>query len=128
MKKGITPIISIIVLLLITVALAGVAWTYLNQNLLVRTEKAMEVPFGGAWCDVGGAAYVTIANVGTGLIEDGDFQTTVIGNNTAVTVVDIPVKESRVFNDGSTAHTAGEDVNYRFVAGGSVVHGTITCA
>ena len=33
MKKGITPIVSIIVLLLITVALAGVAWVYLSDFL-----------------------------------------------------------------------------------------------
>jgi flagellin-like protein len=30
MRKGITPIIAIIVLLLITVALAGATWTYLS--------------------------------------------------------------------------------------------------
>jgi flagellin-like protein len=128
MRKGITPIISIIVLLLITIALAGVAWTYLQGQLLVRTENAMEVPFNGAWCDSSGTAFVTISNSGTTDIEVLEFQVAVIGNNPAVAGQLIPQKEARVFqdNDGGVGYT-GQVVPYRFVAGGAVVNGEIQC-
>ena len=53
MKKGITPIIAIIVLLLITIALAGVAWTYLQGFLTSQISKTFTVPGGGAFCASG---------------------------------------------------------------------------
>lgn len=129
MRKGITPIISIIVLLLITIALAGVAWTYLQGQLLVRTEKAMEVPFNGAWCDSSGVAYVTISNSGTTDITTQDFQVRVIGVNNAVNVQNIPQKEARVFSDNNATngYNPGAKVAYRFVAGGAVVNGEVQC-
>ena len=62
MRKGITPIISIIVLLLITVALAGVAWTYLS-GFLTTQMATITVPPNGAFCN-GTALKVIITNTG----------------------------------------------------------------
>jgi flagellin-like protein len=53
MKKGITPIISIIILLLITIALAGAAWTYMQGFLFSQISKTFIVPTGGAYCTNG---------------------------------------------------------------------------
>lgn len=44
MKKGITPIISVIILLLITVGLAAAAWTYMGNFFSSITAKTIEVP------------------------------------------------------------------------------------
>jgi len=63
MKKGITPIISIIVLLLITVALAGVAWVYLS-GFLGTTTATVTVPPNGAFC-AGDDIKVVVTNTGT---------------------------------------------------------------
>ena len=63
MRKGITPIISIIVLLLITVALAGVAWTYLS-GFLGTQMQTLTIPPNGAYC-TGTAIKVVITNTGT---------------------------------------------------------------
>lgn len=49
-KKGLTPIISIILLLLITVALAGAAYTFLQGYLSSQVKKTFTVPDGGAYC------------------------------------------------------------------------------
>ena len=50
MKKGITPIIAIIVLLLITIALAGAAWTYLQGFLFSQISKTFNVPPNSVYC------------------------------------------------------------------------------
>jgi len=69
--KGITPIIAIIVLLLITVALAGVAYSYLNSYMTGLTSKSIEVR--DAFCVGGGTATVIIANVGTTAIATSEI-------------------------------------------------------
>jgi flagellin-like protein len=63
MKKGITPIIAIIILLLITIALAGAAWTYLQGFLFSQISKSFVVPSGGAFCE-GGIIKVYLLNTG----------------------------------------------------------------
>jgi flagellin-like protein len=68
MRKGITPIIAIIVLLLITVALAGAAWTYLSGVMGTYTEKSFVIPGGGAYCSSAGTITVNIVNTGTSTI------------------------------------------------------------
>ncbi len=63
MRKGITPIIAIIVLLLITVALAGAAWTYLSTYMSGLTGQSVEVR--DYFCVGGDMAVILIANTGT---------------------------------------------------------------
>lgn len=63
MRKGITPIIAIIVLLLITVALAGAAWTYLSTYMTELTGKSVEVI--DAFCINGDTAVILVRNAGT---------------------------------------------------------------
>jgi len=65
MRKGITPIISTIVLLLITVALAGAAWVYIGGFMGTYTEKSFTIPTGGAYCDNAGTIHVRVVNTGT---------------------------------------------------------------
>ena len=43
MKKGITPIIAVIILLLITVALAGMAWAFLSGYFTGMTAKNIQL-------------------------------------------------------------------------------------
>ena len=50
-RKGITPVIAIIVLLFITIALAGAAWTYLQGFLLGQISKTFQIPTNGAYCE-----------------------------------------------------------------------------
>ena len=52
-RKGITPIIAIIILLLITIALAGAAWAYLNQLLLGQISKTFQTAPGQVFCENG---------------------------------------------------------------------------
>lgn len=59
--KGITPIISIIVLLLITVSLAGVAYIFLSGYMGGLTGRAIQVT---GTCLGGGSAFITVTNLG----------------------------------------------------------------
>ena len=61
--KGITPIISIIILLLVTVGLAAAAWTYMNNYLLTLTSKTIEIPH--QTCVNGEDVLAVVHNMGT---------------------------------------------------------------
>ena len=77
MKKGITPIIAIIVLLLITIALAGAAWTYLQGFLFSQITKTFTVPPNSIYCSGSGASRtikVYAQNTGyQSILEEADF-------------------------------------------------------
>ena len=87
--KGITPIIAIIVLLLITVALAGVAYSYLNSYMTGLTSKSIEVR--DSFCVSGDTAIIIVANVGTTPIDVDETEGDILILNSA---------------DGSTVPTA----------------------
>ncbi|MFH0956513.1 MAG: archaellin/type IV pilin N-terminal domain-containing protein, partial [Candidatus Aenigmatarchaeota archaeon] len=71
MMKGITPIIAIIVLLLITVALAGVAWSYLQGYMGGLTSKSIEVR--DYFCITGDKPIIVVANIGTEAIATSEI-------------------------------------------------------
>ncbi len=76
MKKGITPIISIIVLLLITVALAGVAWVYLSGYLTTQISESFNIVPGSPTCvDNAGTNEISVVvqNTGTSSLSETDF-------------------------------------------------------
>ncbi len=62
-RRGVTPIIAVVILLLITVALAGTAWTYLSGYVGTQTQKTFSIVTNGAFCE-GGVAKVYIVNTG----------------------------------------------------------------
>ena len=66
MKKGITPIIAVIILLLITVALAGMAWAFLSGYFTGLTGKTIAIV--DYSCISGGIAQVIVRNSGTDMI------------------------------------------------------------
>jgi len=68
MKKGITPIVATIILLLITVALAGLAWTFLSQYYGGLTNKNIQVT--DSYC-LSGLAKVSLRNIGSATISLG---------------------------------------------------------
>jgi len=103
MRKGITPIIAIIILLLITIALAGAAWTFLSGFLGTQIEKSFFVPTGGAYCTYDSITdsyniTVTVANTGTSTIKASDFIVHAIDDNdiTIDITLEIPIREGKV--------------------------------
>lgn len=85
-KKGITPIIAIIVLLLIVVALAGLAYTYIFGIITGQIEGSFLVQPGGLYCEntsQGNKITIIIRNTGTsGSLSIDDFLIKQVGNST----------------------------------------------
>ena len=69
MKKGITPIIAVIILLLITVALAGMAWAFLSGYFTGLTGKTIAVV--DYSCIGTNTAQVIVRNAGTDSVSLG---------------------------------------------------------
>jgi flagellin-like protein len=132
-RKGITPIIAIIVLLLITVALAGAAWTYLSSFWTGMTARNIEVT--DAFCVQRQYAVVYVRNTGTQIIDTSDITvidpTTgtgpggswlAIASDTPVTSVD-PSDVVRYRADCG----AGAFCSYRFIAWSRSVPVSVQC-
>jgi len=71
MRKGITPIIAIIILLLITMALAGTAYLFLSQYMaqLTRAFQINEL----SDCTADGMLFIYITNMAQENIVSSDF-------------------------------------------------------
>ncbi|MBI4168221.1 MAG: hypothetical protein HY515_04670 [Candidatus Aenigmarchaeota archaeon] len=73
MRKGITPVIALVMLMLITVGMVGIAYSWFSGLLSTQTEKGISIPPGGAYC-AGGKVNVLIQNNGaTSNLAQGDI-------------------------------------------------------
>jgi len=70
MKKGVTPIIAIILLLLITVALAGAAWSFMQNLIFPTIQEHFSIPPGGSYCVKGASNSIRIYATNTGYQSD----------------------------------------------------------
>ena len=71
--KGITPVIALVMLMLITVGMVGIAYAWFSGLLVTQTEKGISIPPGGAFC-AGGKVSVLIQNNGaTSILTDADI-------------------------------------------------------
>lgn len=71
--KGITPIVSIIILLLLTIGLAAAAWTYMSNIFTGITAKAIEIS--SQFCVQGTNAVIIVRNIGTDNINTNEITT-----------------------------------------------------
>jgi flagellin-like protein len=69
MKKGITPIVATIIMLLITIALAGAAWTFLSGYFTSMTSQTIQVV--GSSCAGTNTVKMVVRNMGTQTITLG---------------------------------------------------------
>lgn len=112
MRKGITPIIAIIVLLLITIALAGATWTYLSvywQSMIGVNIQVME-------------SYCTGGNTGTMLLRNTGTQEFIAES---ITVINSATDEEP--DDGEFKSIAAEETDNFEVAPGDVFKYVFKC-
>ncbi len=106
MRKGITPIISIIILLLITIGLAASAYTFMSGYFGTMTGTSIQAT---GVC-VGGTddyALITVTNIGTASISMG-----------STCQADGSVNQvSKKCGDVTVTRTDGEQMNGKFSAG-----------
>lgn len=71
--KGITPVIALVMLMLITVGMVGIAYSWFSGLLATQTEKGISIPPGGSYC-AGGKVNILIQNNGaTSNLADTDI-------------------------------------------------------
>ena len=128
MKKGITPIISIIVLLVITIALAGAAWSFLQGYLFSQIQKTFTVTQGAAYC-TNGVITVQVLNTGQSQLVSADFGIhSIDGGNVAVSSVTIPPGEARTListNCGGSCTSGSHTIDIG--TSSTVVHPVVYC-
>jgi flagellin-like protein len=78
--KGITPIISIIVLLLITISLAGAAYVFLGGVMTANIGRVVQA---SGMCVAGTEAFLTVTNMGTMAIDLGTCDTNPVSGQSA---------------------------------------------
>ncbi|MBI2085301.1 MAG: hypothetical protein HYT71_02190 [Candidatus Aenigmarchaeota archaeon] len=61
--KGITPVIALVMLMLITVGIVGTAFIWFSGLLRGSSEDAISIPNGGVYC-LGANIYVMVLNLG----------------------------------------------------------------
>ncbi len=73
MVKGITPVIALVMLVLITVGVVGLFYGWSSGLFGTQTEKAVSIPSGGATCN-NGLVTVRVLNIGSAsTITDSDI-------------------------------------------------------
>jgi flagellin-like protein len=115
MRKGITPIIAIIVLLLITIALAGAAWTFMNTYTESLTSKNVQML--DAYCESGTNATVVLKSFGTDSLNLGTN-----GVNDCDNADDI-TGTSHTCGDLTVSRTDGRDMAAELSADGTLAPG-----
>ncbi len=67
MRKGITPVIAIVMLVLVTVGIAGVSYSWFSGIFSSQTKKFISIPAGGAYCSGGEIKVYALNNGDTAL-------------------------------------------------------------
>ncbi len=120
-RKGVTPIIAIIVLLLITVALAGVAWTYTSTYFAGLVSQHVEVV--DSFYTEDGRGMIVLRNTGTSAIDISDISVIEIETGNYVTDA-----VEWVITGGGTGISPGETMTARISCSGSCEYAILTGA
>ena len=129
MVKGISTVIATILMLLITIALASFAYTYLSGVLTAQTAKTIEL-VGGIECTTGTSHIITVRNIGTTNIPTGEVAVTVDGTSATCTWSGtgdlVSGGTARTCTTGVTGVTTGSH-KVRVLGPGNSLSGTSFC-
>lgn len=124
-RKGISPIIAIIILLLITVALAGAAWSYMSVYWTSITGKNIIITDG--FCTEGNTSNILLRNTGTLRVTLSDIQVMDMATGAPVsggswTNVEgtLPIINLDQGKSGRFSVACSTYCTYRFIYGGTI--------
>jgi len=136
--KGITPIIAILVLLLITVAIAGAAWVYITSFVGGMTRQQIEVT--SSDCSTTGTT-IYIRNIGTepmNISSDVSYVREVVVDGTVVHVGalaetftpgngNVGPSQAGTYRDANCNTSTDAVCKYTIIAAGRVAKVQVTC-
>ena len=110
--KAITPVIALVMLMLITVGIVGVSYSWFSGLFSSQTKKFISIPTGGAYCS-GGDIRVYALNNGDSVITASDMNGDVnIQPSRSGLVINYPGIEGRhVVRIGTSSGVAETTVN-----------------
>jgi FlaG/FlaF family flagellin (archaellin) len=111
--KGISPIISIIIILFIVVAMAGVASTYIFGYWSGMTSGVIEIR--SNYCTQHQTAHIIVKNIGTTRITAADF---VVESNDEHTIVNATWSTTDYVDEGETvtwSETGCQNMKCRYI-------------
>ncbi|MBI2084954.1 MAG: hypothetical protein HYT71_00395 [Candidatus Aenigmarchaeota archaeon] len=115
--KGITPVIALVMLMLITVGMVGIAYSWFSGLLSTQTEKGISIPPGGSYC-VAGLISVLIQNNGASSdISKNDLIIVQVDGTDVPYVADTLPANGVLAGDGKTLLGDGSD--YPLITSGS---------
>jgi len=123
-QKGVTPIIAILVILLITIAIAGSAWVYISTYYTGMTREALEIT--SVDCLKTGAT-IYLHNIGTDTVATANIKVdrVVVSGNCVNSTG--PGDIVTVTDKNCCRSTNVTAVRYTIIAGGRVQKATINC-
>ncbi len=117
MRKGITPVIALVMLMLITVGMVGIAYTWFSGLLTTQTEKGISIPPGGAYC-TGGKVSVLVQNNGaTSTITKADIIIAQVDGTDVTEVIDANPNDGTKVDNGKWP--LGDGTDYPAIQPGS---------
>ena len=129
--KGISPIIAIIIILLITIAIAGSAYAYISIVWGGMVTEAIQIT--GQSCS-GDQATIYVKNIGTGVLAAADFTVERDGTTLTITTdytIDATIAQGVVGTIKETATGSNCDADnyckYTLIVGGRVYRTDIQC-
>ena len=132
--KGICPIIAIIIILLITIAIAGAAYSYISIVWGGMTTRAIEIT--GQTC-TGGLTTVYVKNAGTNVLTNTDFliERDIAGTSTTLTsgteyaaIADIAQGDTGTIVELATQGCGATNYcKYTIIVGGRVSRSDVKC-
>ncbi|UCD02615.1 MAG: hypothetical protein JSV63_02365 [Candidatus Aenigmatarchaeota archaeon] len=116
--KGITPVIAIIILLLITVSLAGMGWTYISQYAGGLT--AYQIDIVDSFCIGSGEVRIIVKNIGTGGIDVSEISVTNFTTGAQITTETWNVVVIGEQETSTMSHSCSGDCRYRLHGGAGI--------
>ena len=121
-KRGITPVISIVLLLMLTIALTGAAYMYISGMFQTKTQ-AIEVV--DAVCYSGSASWV-IRNTGSSDISATSITITSLSESCTVDPVEVMLPAGQIVTLTATCAT-GRSHSFRLVGPSNAQTLSVTC-
>ena len=84
--KAVTPVIALVMLLLITVGIVGVSYSWFSGTISASTKKAVSIPPGGVYC-TGGDIKAFVLNNGDSPVTANDIS---VADVDGVSVINTP--------------------------------------
>ena len=124
--KGVSDIVAMLLMLIITIGLAGLAYAYITGVFTTRTAVVLNIDSGSSSCPTTSTMTVYVRNDGTQT--SGSVSVTATGGTTAVTCPNIAAIPAG--GSGPSACTGRTGAGYyqiSAIAGGSIASGSIYC-